>query len=349
MKPLLLSLLTLPTLAYTPLSDHALTLLPPFKNTPRDPDPDFDPLASALLSPILRPRVPGTPGHAAVQHHFVSWVQKNLHPSWRIEWHNTTAETPIHGKGVRVPFANLVLRRDPPWVKPYLPGIITPEQYGGSEAVKGKRLKSEGDVARLTLAAHYDSLYKPEGFIGAIDSAVPCALVLYAAKAVDEALTRKWEAMARVREQRAAEGWDGLEDEDDDYEEEEKGLQIILFDGEEAWLKWSAEDSLYGSRALASTWSSLPYPSGSKYPTPLSSISLLLLLDLLGSPSPTIPSYFLHSHVHYLSLSNLESRLRKLNLLESSPRTPFLPDRDRDPRVVRGYVEDDHMPFLKRG
>jgi hypothetical protein len=29
---------------------------------------------------------------------------------------------------------------------------------------------------------------------------------------------------------------------------EESGVQILLLDGEEAWVQWSGEDSLYGSR-----------------------------------------------------------------------------------------------------
>jgi len=109
-----------------------------------------------------------------------------------------------------VPFQNLILRRDPPWAP-------------------------RGEVARLTLAAHYDSLYRPEGFIGAVDSAVPCAVLLSVARAVDEALTRRWEGM------------DGDGDEEAGLEEE-KGVQILLLDGEEAWVEWSERDSLYGSR-----------------------------------------------------------------------------------------------------
>ncbi len=212
MKPLLTSLLLLPqlhhSLAYTPLSDASLrNLTPPQKDisSSQNPDPDFDPLHGSLLAPILQPRVPGTQGHAAVQSHFASFIRTHLHPSWRLEWHNTTATTPATGAR-QVPFANLVLRRDPPGA-------------------------AVGDVARLTLAAHYDSLYRPEGFVGAVDSAVPCAVLLFVVRAVDAALTRRWEEGG---------GGEGLE--------EEKGVQILLLDGEEAWVQWSEGDSLYGSR-----------------------------------------------------------------------------------------------------
>jgi hypothetical protein len=156
--------------------------------------------------------VPGTPGHAAVQQHFLSFVRAHLHPSWQVSWHNTTSTTPATGDR-QVPFQNLILHRDPPWIA----------ERGGA---------AEGEVARLTLAAHYDSLYRPEGFVGATDSAVPCALLLFVARAVDEALTRRWQVMG--------DGGAGLE--------EEKGVQILLLDGEEAWVEWNESDSLYGSR-----------------------------------------------------------------------------------------------------
>jgi glutaminyl-peptide cyclotransferase len=38
---------------------------------------------------------------------------------------------------------------------------------------------------RLVLACHYDSLIKPVGFLGATDSAVPCAQMLNLAHAMD--------------------------------------------------------------------------------------------------------------------------------------------------------------------
>jgi hypothetical protein len=225
MKPLSPSLLLLlllqtpQTLTYTPLSDDSLQHLTPLtsRTSPTDPDPNFDPLNGTLLAPILIPRVPGTPGHARVQEHFSAFIRAQLHPSWQVEWHNTTATTPATGDA-QIPFQNLILRRDPPWVG----------RDGNGNGNGG------GEVARLTLAAHYDSLYRPEGFVGAVDSAVPCALLLFVARAVDEALTRRWADMVGEG------GAGGLE--------EEKGVQILLLDGEEAWVQWSEGDSLYGSR-----------------------------------------------------------------------------------------------------
>lgn len=196
-----LSLLCETALSYTPLSEGSLRSLPSGGS-------DFDIHNGALLAPILIPRVPGTPGSLKVQDHFVSFFKEHL-PHWAIEWHNSTATTPATGDR-KVPFSNLIFRRDPPWA-------------------------AVGDVGRLTLVAHYDSLYKPEGFIGATDSAAPCAILMHVARSIDEALTKKWDAMKAN-----GQTGDGLG--------EEKGVQIILLDGEEAWVSWSATDSLYGSR-----------------------------------------------------------------------------------------------------
>ena len=195
-----LSLATL-TFAYTQLSDSDLRHLPSV-------DGDFDIEGGSLLAPILMPRVPGTPGSVKAQQHFVDFFATHL-PEWTVEWHNSTAKTPATGD-MQVPFSNLIFRRDPPWA-------------------------ADGDVARLTLAAHYDTLYRPEGFVGAIDSAASCAILMHVARSVDAALTKKWEAI-----QMNGQAGDGLE--------EEKGVQIILLDGEEAWVEWTATDSLYGSR-----------------------------------------------------------------------------------------------------
>ncbi|KAK4240856.1 peptidase family M28-domain-containing protein [Achaetomium macrosporum] len=318
---LLLLTQTQQSLTYTPLSDHSLKhLIPPSidpTTSPTHPDPDFDPVTGALLSPILIPRVPGTPNHARVQEHFTSFIRTHLDPSWTVEWHNTTSTTPTTGAR-QVPFQNLILRRDPPWIR-----------ERGAEG--------EGEVARLTLAAHYDSLYLPEGFVGAVDSAVPCALLLFVAQAVDRALTRRWESMSM-----GGVGEGSLE--------EEKGVQILLLDGEEAWERWSDEDSLYGSRALAEAWEKTRYEVGSSFATPLEAISLFVLLDLLGGPEPNIPSYFPTTHWAYQNLAQIEERFRKLGVLETKPRKPFLAEREKEAvQFFRGYVQDDHVPFMQRG
>ena len=190
------------SIAYTPLSDETLKNLP-------DPGTDFDIDDGALLAPILRPRVPDTAGSEAVRQHFIDFFQDNL-PKWDLQLHKSTSKTPTSGDE-EISFVNVIATRDPP------------------------RSRS-GEVSRLTLVAHYDSKSEPEGFIGATDSAAPCAMLLHIARSLDDALTRMWE------EKGTADG-DKYDDLDAD-----KGIQIIFTDGEEAFEKWSARDSLYGAR-----------------------------------------------------------------------------------------------------
>lgn len=299
----LVAVLIAPAVAYTSLSDDSLRRIPAG-------GADFDIHNDAgLLAPILIPRVPDTPGSEKVQQHFADFFENSL-PGWAVEWHNSTSKTPATGDKL-VSFRNLILRRDPPWA-------------------------AVGDVARLTLAAHYDSLYRPEGFIGATDSAAPCAMLLHVARSVDEALTKTWEAM------QAAGDTDGLD--------EEKGVQILLLDGEEAWVQWTDTDSTYGSRSLASHWDSEVHPAASVFKHPIDSISLFVLLDLLGASDPHVPSYFPTTHWAYQNLAKIEGRMRQLKLLESKPKAPFLPETNKEPRQFhRGYVQDDHVPFMDRG
>ncbi|KAH6687823.1 peptidase family M28 [Plectosphaerella plurivora] len=297
------SALIAPTNAYAKLPDDALRAIPSGGD-------DFDINSGSLLAPILIPRVPGTPGSAKARNHFVDFFREHL-PAWSVEWHNSTSKTPATGDK-DIPFSNLIFRRDPPWAK-------------------------DGDVSRLTLVAHYDTLYQPDGFIGAIDSAAPCAMLLQVAKNLEGGLVKKWEHM-----QAQGEASDGVG--------QDTGVQIILLDGEEAWVKWTDEDSLYGSRALAETWESTIHPSTSAFRTPLASISLFLLVDLLGAKNPSVPSFFTTTHWAYRHMAKVEKRLRAIGALETTPRRPFLRDGDK-PRseFTSGYVGDDHVPFLQRG
>ncbi len=317
------SLLFLPTLlhsavlAYTALSDSTLEALP-------SPGNDFDIHSGALLSPILIPRVPGTPGSDKVLHHFVDFFSSTL-PEWKLSFQNSTSTTPV-SKDEPVPFRNLIATRDPPWVD------------------------RDGEVGRLALVAHYDSKLTPKDFIGATDSAAPCAMLMHAARSIDAALTAKWTAMQSDR----------LSDLD-----EESGIQIILLDGEEAFSFWTDTDSLYGARALAEEWENTFNPAMSTYSTPLASLDLFVLLDLLGSPPQRVPSYYKTTHWVYKSMAELEVRLRGNGMFKSSPnhaskrsagearkKEPlFLYEaekKDTD-RWTGGHIGDDHVPFIARG
>ncbi|OXB54920.1 hypothetical protein ASZ78_014184 [Callipepla squamata] len=69
-------------------------------------------------------------------------------------------------------------------------------------------------------------------------------------------------------------------------------LQLIFFDGEEAFVRWSPSDSLYGSQHLAEKMVSTPHPPGSTTTNQLQGMDLLVLLDLIGAPNPVFPDYF---------------------------------------------------------
>ncbi|KXX73912.1 Glutaminyl-peptide cyclotransferase [Madurella mycetomatis] len=287
------------TNAYTPLSDDSLRALP-------SPDTDdFEPHNGELLAPLLIPRVPGTPGQAVAQEHFVTFFRRWL-PEWEILWQNSTSKTPATGDK-QIPFQNLILRREPPWTK-----------------------KRPGTAGFLTLVAHYDSKIEPKGFVGATDSAAPCAVLMFVAREVEKALAGLWA------------GGEG--------KVEDVGVQILLLDGEEAFVSWTDTDSLYGARALAKEWEETAYPAMSTFRNPMRQISLFVLLDLLGAPNPEVPSYFQSTHWAYKRMAALEGRLRNMGLLESKPSKPFLPESGKLATQFRkGFVGDDHVPFMARG
>ena len=317
-------LLVLTTSLATTLSDSTLLNLP-------SPGTDFDIHTGALLSPILKPRVPGSQGSLEVLQHFVDFFSTTL-PAWNLTYENSTQKVAALG-GKEVPFVNLIATRDPPWSQP-------------------------GEVGRLALVAHYDSKMTPEGFIGATDSAAPCAMLMHIARSIDSALTAKWAAAAASNS--AA----------DDLEPA-SGIQIILLDGEEAFHTWTDTDSLYGSRSLAASMESTLHPALSTFKSEISSISLFLLLDLLGAKAPTVPSYFKTTHWAYSAMARLETRLRSLHLFKSSPNHPskrlvssrgdhargqtrseplFLPESGKKESEFRAaFVGDDHVPFMARG
>ncbi|KAF2212269.1 hypothetical protein CERZMDRAFT_41446 [Cercospora zeae-maydis SCOH1-5] len=294
------------TLAYTALSDATLKSLPL-------PGADFDITTGSLLAPILIPRVPGTSGSKKVQNHFVEFFNTQL-PKWKLSYQNSSATTPT-SNGEEVPFVNIIATRDPPWAD------------------------GEGDVSRLALVAHYDSKLSPKGFIGATDSAAPCAMLLHAARSIEDALTKKWEKEQAEETYKAAGALEGYQ-----------GIQILLLDGEEAFLQWTHDDSLYGARSLAEEWESTQYGALSNFRNPLRSIDLFVLLDLLGSKDPKVPSYFKTTHWAYQKMADAEKRLRAAGVFKSGG-SAFLHEGDKKStdHWSGGMVEDDHLPFMARG
>ncbi|KAB1273681.1 Glutaminyl-peptide cyclotransferase-like protein [Camelus dromedarius] len=218
---------------------------------------------------------------------FLEATLRTLTAGWHVELDPFTASTPLGP----LDFGNVVATLDP------------------------------GAARHLTLACHYDSKLLPSGlapFVGATDSAVPCALLLELAQALDLELSRAKEQAAPVT------------------------LQLLFLDGEEALKEWGPKDSLYGSRHLAQLMESAPHSSGF---TRIQAIELFMLLDLLGAPNPTFYSHFPRTSRWFYRLRSIEKRLHRLNLLQSHPWEVMYFQSGEPP----GSVEDDHIPFLRRG
>ncbi|NWU90265.1 QPCT cyclotransferase, partial [Upupa epops] len=245
------------------------------------------------LRPMLIERYPGSPGNYVVRQHIKSRLQ-SLQAGWAVEEDTFQRYTPY---GYQT-FSNVIGTLDP----------------------SAKR--------HLVLACHYDSKFfgrwQEAAFVGATDSAVPCAMLLELARALD----------ARLRLRQSSSAW-----------RPDLSLQLIFFDGEEAFVQWSPSDSLYGSQHLAQKMLSTPHPPGSASTNQLQGIDLLVLLDLIGAPNPVFPSYFPNTARWFHRLQALEQQLHDLDLLEDHPgdRRYF------QAALPGGLVEDDHLPFLLRG
>jgi glutaminyl-peptide cyclotransferase len=139
---------------------------------------------------------------------------------------------------------------------------------------------------RVVIACHYDSKYFTNiNFIGATDSAVPCAMLLDLAKYLKDILPNEPQLAYLGRH-----------------------LQFIFFDGEEAFVDWTATDSIYGSRHYASLLST-NYSSKA-----FDTMDLFVLLDLIGGDRSQFLNYFPQtSHVY-----NLMAKIGKCCLLDCS-------------------------------
>ncbi|TFK54624.1 hypothetical protein OE88DRAFT_1623609 [Heliocybe sulcata] len=316
---LLLSILALPSLTWQAsvlgersldaLSSDAISLL---VSTP-DPVKNIDPTnPTSHLSKILIPRPPDTENSTIVRNYIISTLRAL---KWDVEEDSFIGETPYGSKN----FTNVIATKDP----------------------------SAG--RRVVLAAHFDSkffaTYPQNQFVGATDSAAPCAMMLDLAEALDPLLD--------ARKQRLE---DGLEDDEDVAD---TTLQLLFFDGEEAFKDWTATDSVYGARHLAERWSTSYISPHTKRrllrpsETEISTVEHLILLDLLGAPHPLIRSAFLDTAWLFDAMISAERRLFDTGSFAygddegSSLTSFFLPRREGDGNY--GYIEDDHVPFLRKG
>jgi len=115
-------------------------------------------------------------------------------------------------------------------------------------------------------------------------------------------------------------------------------------------------------RHLAEKWGSsyiLPHQSRRLMDiqaTELDAIEHLILLDLLGAPSPAIRSYFLDTAWLFDAMVSAERRLGDSGAFVYEDQTSLAPGKWKSyfrPRTTStanfGYIGDDHVPFLRKG
>ncbi|TFK30202.1 glutaminyl-peptide cyclotransferase-like protein [Coprinopsis marcescibilis] len=315
----------------TALSNDAMAKL---LTTP-DPVKNIDPRnPSSHLSKILIPRAPDTQNNTFVRNYLISTL-KGL--NWHVETDEFEADTPVGRKK----FANVIATKDP-------------------DAPR-----------RLILSAHFDSKYFPSypmnqvrllhaviqysltclQFVGATDSAAPCAMMLDAAEALNPLLEAR---MKRIK------NGSQLDDEDEDVGD--LTLQLVFFDGEEAFKDWTDTDSIYGARHLAEKWDTTYISPHTKrrlmndVTTELAAIEHLILLDLLGAKQPLIRSSFIDTAWMFDHMVAVEERLGTNGAFAYDEEQSMAPGKWTSYFVKRnkdifhmGGIGDDHLPFLNRG
>jgi len=201
---------------------------------------------------------------------------------------------------------------------------------------------------RFVLSAHYDSKYFANfQFVGATDSAASCAMMLDLAEALNPLLEKQ---KKRVYARKGGEG-----------DTEDMTLQLVFFDGEEAFGDWSDSDSLYGSRHLAEKWATTRIlQHHKKHPTKapkteIQGIEHLIILDLLGARDPIVRSNFPDTAWLFDAMASAERRLGDSGAFVFGNQTDMAPGKWKSyflPRATTTEVKiipDDHIPFLKRG
>ncbi|KAJ3265625.1 hypothetical protein HDU77_004398 [Chytriomyces hyalinus] len=248
------------------------------------------------VAPFLVERVSGSGSIRKVEEYIES-VFNGL--GWHVEKDSFEDKTPYGMKQ----FSNIIVTKNP----------------------KAKR--------RLVLAAHYDSKYFAEGgFIGATDSAVPCAILISIAKALNKQMDQL-DANSRTT------------------------VQFIFFDGEEAFNTWTPTDSLYGSRHLAEKWENLRLDgttSTNKKRTYLTAMDAFILLDLLGDSASKFVNLNHKTQWMWDRIVSIEHRLARMQLINEAKSNLINVQGETgyfEPGLSAFYhgIDDDHRPFQERG
>ncbi|RZC34662.1 Peptidase M28 domain containing protein [Asbolus verrucosus] len=236
-----------------------------------------------ILDNILIPRVVGTENHEKVFRYIVKELRRL---KWHVDVDEFVDKTPLFGE---LTFKNIVATPNP-----------LAERF-------------------LVLACHYDSKYfKNDIFVGAIDSAVPCAMMLNIAATLSKDINRN--------------------------KSSDLALKLIFFDGEEAFIEWGPHDSIYGAKHLArELHNNKTEISRGEIISELDRVDLLVLLDLIGAKNPVFLNYFPETQKWFVRLAQIERELDLMNILKNHRFAYFQSNRPY------GRIEDDHIPFLKRG
>ena len=104
-------------------------------------------------------------------------------------------------------------------------------------------------------------------------------------------------------------------------------VQMIFFDGEEAFVNWDENDSIYGAKHLANKWDqSMIMVTNNDGTTsefsPLRQIKALVLLDLLGKKDAVILNAHIETQWLWDRLARTHEKLAMLKLL-----SPFMVQR----------------------
>ncbi|KAI9240988.1 MAG: hypothetical protein BYD32DRAFT_433451 [Podila humilis] len=350
---------------------------------PSDPS-RFDPVNGPLLAPFMIPRVSGTANNTIVQNFILDYFAKLNQTSLAGE----SPKVPLpedHSKPISAKLkkkrATIQAHHDRFEKRaPETPGTgwhVEVDEFEDQTPFGPKTFtniimtKNPNAENRLVFAAHFDSKYFPPAdklkaqwnggldtlpFIAATDSAVPCAIMLDLASSLDSFLDSPHRT------------------------DKDTTLQLVFFDGEEAFLEWTDKDSTYGSRHLAQKWQqrmvhrtrTATGRNGGSTANYLEGIELFVLLDLLGAEKPQVPSYFSTTQWAHRHTMSIEQRLWEAGLhgVQALAKIRQGGDADADAdednmdaleeenHVVEGFlsgnhpwggVEDDHIPFLNRG
>ncbi|HUQ49201.1 MAG TPA: M28 family peptidase [Terriglobales bacterium] len=173
--------------------------------------------------------------------------------------------------------------------------VFTAETPVGKFELRNLIAKFPGSTDEIiVVASHYDTNYPLKNYVGANDGASSTALLLEAANHL------------RGKQLKGPAIW------------------LVFFDGEEAFVNWSATDSLYGSRHLAEKW---------KKDGTTKKIKAFILADMIGDAD--------------------------LNIDRDGNSTPWLSELVLKAAMNLGHkshfygrstsIEDDHIPFAKAG